>query len=200
MKNKLILKKSFILENRDIHLSFNHYFKRSEISSNYKIVYLKDYAEFKRGQTITRKQVTSGNIPVVAGGKEPSCFHNKSNRDKNMITISSSGANAGYVNFYNSEIFAADCFTIKANEDYLLQNFLFHIIKSRQKEVYEMHSGSGQPHVYIKHFDNFKIPLPTLDEQYQILKKIDFIFEKIELNKKKNKLLLENVNTLIGGI
>ena len=36
-------------------------------------------AEFKRGKTITKKDVIDGDIPVVAGGLEPAYYCNKSN-------------------------------------------------------------------------------------------------------------------------
>jgi restriction endonuclease S subunit len=58
-------------------------------------------AEVLRGTTITRKQVTAGEIPVIAGGKTPSCFHNVSNRIGQTITVSASGAYAGYIQYFN---------------------------------------------------------------------------------------------------
>ena len=59
---------------------------------------------FQRGQTITKKDIINGDVPVVAGGQTPAYYHNKANREKNIITISSSGY-AGYVNFWTVPIF-----------------------------------------------------------------------------------------------
>ena len=50
----------------------------------------------KRGKTITRSKTIEGVVPVVAGGLEPAYFHNQSNVDGPVITISASGANAGF--------------------------------------------------------------------------------------------------------
>lgn len=66
-------------------------------------------AEFKRGRTITKAQVKGGNVPVVAGGLEPAYYHNVANTKAPVITISASGANAGFVRLYGVDVFASDC-------------------------------------------------------------------------------------------
>lgn len=70
---------------------------------------LGDIATFKRGKTITKAQVQEGNIPVVAGGLEPAYYHNKANTVAPVITVSGSGANAGFTRLYNVDVFASDC-------------------------------------------------------------------------------------------
>jgi len=62
---------------------------------------LGEIAEIRKGQLITESTRINGNIPVIAGGKTPAYYHNKSNRLGKTITISGSGANAGYVSFYS---------------------------------------------------------------------------------------------------
>ncbi len=78
---------------------------------------LKDISIIKKGTSITQKKVTEGTIPVIAGGRELACYDNQSNRDKNIITVSASGAYAGYVNFFTYPIFASDCVTVKSNDE-----------------------------------------------------------------------------------
>lgn len=51
---------------------------------------LGDLVCFKRGKTITKKEIIEGNIPVVAGGIEPAYYCNKSNTGNRVITISAS--------------------------------------------------------------------------------------------------------------
>jgi type I restriction enzyme S subunit len=53
---------------------------------------LGEICEIKRGKSITKKLVSSGNIPVIAGGREPAYFHNEANRIGPIITVSGSGA------------------------------------------------------------------------------------------------------------
>lgn len=71
-----------------------------------------EVCNIEKGSTITKEQTSNGDIPVVAGGLEPSCYHNVANRPAGLITVSASGANAGYVNYWEVPIFASDCNTI----------------------------------------------------------------------------------------
>ena len=90
-----------------------------------------------------------GYIPVIAGGQEPAYFHNESNREGNVITISASGAYAGFVNYFENEIFASDCNTvISKDENQISTKLIFEFLKSIQKEIYGLQRGQAQPHVY----------------------------------------------------
>lgn len=62
-----------------------------------------DIALFKRGKTITKAQIHKGIVPVVAGGLEPAYYHNVANTVAPVITISGSGANAGFARLYNAQ-------------------------------------------------------------------------------------------------
>jgi type I restriction enzyme M protein len=166
------VKKEEIVKN-DFSLNYSSYKNDEIINSNYKLVLLKDYADLKRGTSITKEDITDGDIPVIAGGQKPAYFNNKSNRNSNCITVSSSGAYAGYVAFHTNPIFASDCFTIETNNTDLKQKFLFYLLKSKQELIYTFQTGGGQPHVYAKDFDKFKIPLPSLEKQNELVEELD---------------------------
>jgi type I restriction enzyme M protein len=169
-----LVEKESILKNKDIALNRDRYIEGLITQSEFETVLLNEIVEFKRGTSITKKDVTEGDIPVIAGGQQPAYFHNKINRESGAITVSSSGAYSGYVGFHNYPIFASDCFTISSkNLDILCNKYLFYVLKSKQNEIYEMQEGGGQPHIYPKHFDNWEIPLPPLEIQEQIVKEID---------------------------
>jgi len=170
-----LVERTTILNNKDIGLSADRYFVGDKLThSEYDVVNINDYCDFKRGTSITKKNVTEGEIPVIAGGQQAAYYHNVANRPANTITVSSSGAYAGFVNFHNRPIFASDCFTISPkNESELNAKYLFHILKSKQQEIYSYQEGGGQPHIYPKHFENFEIPLPPLEVQQQIVAEIE---------------------------
>ena len=103
----------------------------------------------RRGTTITRKETVNGDIPVIAGGLKPSCYHNVSNRNGDVIAVSGSGANAGFVSYWANPIFASDCNTIEPLENNILMLFVYYQLHFRQKEMYKLQpEGAGQPHVY----------------------------------------------------
>ena len=52
----------------------------------------------RKGSMLTSEEFIVGNVPVIAGGKTPAGYHNVANRPANTITISASGASAGFFN------------------------------------------------------------------------------------------------------
>ena len=168
------VEKSKIAENGDWNLSGERYLENDELLiGNYELHKLKDISTIKKGSTITKKTVVDGSIPVIAGGQKPAYYHNESNREGRVITVSSSGAYAGFINFFNHPIFASDCTTIQTNEEEVSTIFLYRLLKSMQDNFYKLQQGGAQPHVYGKDFGEIKIPLPPLSIQEEIVKEIE---------------------------
>ncbi len=161
------------IHQKNFSLSGNAYKSTFSFSSDYPKVLLTEFVSLQRGTTITKKDITEGNIPVIAGGQKPAYFHNQPNRDPQTITISSSGAYAGFVSFHDYPIFASDCFTVVSKDSNLNQRFLFHLLKSKQQIIYQMQTGGGQPHVYARDFEDFEIPLPPVEVQQQIVDELE---------------------------
>lgn len=178
--NSIAVEKSKITENGDYNLSIDRYkIDSKRHTGKYDFVELSEVAIIRKGSSITKKATEEGNIPVIAGGQQPAYFHNEYNREGNVITVSASGAYAGYINFFDKPIFASDCSTIEINDLKLADiKFLFYILKSRQDDFYKFQIGGGQPHVYPSHFSNYRIPLPPLSVQQEIVSKIEQ-YEKI---------------------
>lgn len=156
--------------------------------------FLEEFAEIKKGTSITKQKTVVGQFPVVAGGKKPSYFHNEFNRDPGVITISASGANAGFVNYFDVPIFASDCITVRSkNENLFLTKLLFHFLKFLQSEIYGLQEGQAQPHVYGGDIARIKMPRITIFEQRKILEKIEKIEAKRgELEKEIIKISLRS--------
>ena len=121
---------------------------------------LGDIAVFKRGKTITKAQVHNGNIPVVAGGLEPAYYHNKANTSAPVITVSGSGANAGFTRLYNVDVFASDCsFVDRETTDYLF--FVYVFLKANKAALDILQKGAAQPHVYAKDINALRLNIPS---------------------------------------
>ena len=108
---------------------------------------LGDVAEISKGQLITESTSIPGDVPVIAGGKKPAYFHNRANRTGKTITISGSGASAGYVVFYELPIFASDCSTIGEGENYSVE-FIYFVLLLNQEVIYKAQTGGAQPHIH----------------------------------------------------
>lgn len=165
--------------------------KIEDIWNTKNTVSLNEVANILKGTSITQGKVVEGNIPVVAGGQTPAYFHNKANRSGNVVTISASGAYAGFVNYFSSPIFASDCNTIQAKDESVISTkLIFEFLKSIQEEIYSLQRGQAQPHVYGKDLENIKIPLPPKDIQEKIVSEIikienkaDKLFSQIKASK-----------------
>ena len=139
--------------------------------------------EFRRGKTITKDQVITGIIPVVAGGLSPAYYHNKANTTAPVITVSASGANAGYVKLYLEDVFASDCSFADTNTTQYLY-FVYCFLKNNNSRIQSMQKGSAQPHVYAKDINAMELLIPPCD----ILKKFcDIVKPYFELIRKNEK-------------
>ncbi len=145
----------------------------------------------EKGTNITQKDAICGEIPVVAGGTSPAYFHNKANRDGNVITISASGANAGFVNYFDMPIWASDCSTIISKDLKQINiKYVYELLKSKQTDIYYLQKGKAQPHVYPEDIYGIKIPIVPSDIQEKIVEEIMPLteFEKNSLIEIKTKL------------
>ena len=167
--------KNAIAKTGDYNLTGERYKEVIEqVNQKWELVELGDVCDIQKGTSITKAKITEGKIPVIAGGQQPAYFHNKSNREGKTITVSASGAYAGFVNYFDYPIFASDCTTIKTkDESKLLTDYVFRLLKSKQAEIYKLQNGAGQPHVYGKDLAKIKIPLPPIEIQKEIVEQIE---------------------------
>ncbi|MBQ7504328.1 MAG: restriction endonuclease subunit S [Ruminococcus sp.] len=112
------------------------------VPEGWKETALKEIAEFKRGKTITKEQTVKGTVPVVAGGLEPVYYHNVANTTAPVITVSASGANAGFTRIYHVNVFASDCsFVDQQSTDY--PYFVFCFMKENKARIDILQKGSA---------------------------------------------------------
>lgn len=145
-------------------------------------------AKFKRGRTITKAQVKGGNVPVVAGGLEPAYYHNVANTKAPVITISASGANAGFVRLYGVDVFASDCsFVDGLGTESLF--FVYEFLKESKVSIDQLQKGSAQPHVYAKDINAMKITIPEKEYLERFDRYAKVYFNKIKTLQGQNERL-----------
>lgn len=155
-----------------------------------------DYIIPKRGKNLLTRDAIEGSVPVIAGGIEPSTYHNQFNTHSPVITISASGANAGYTNLWSIPVWASDCSYI---DDSITKNvyFWYIVLKTRQKEIFDAQTGSAQPHVYPQHIADMPITELNIDEVRNYNMLVEPLFKKIGENKKENYKLSQLRDTLL---
>lgn len=147
-----------------------------------------DIAVFKRGKTITKTQIIEGNVPVVAGGIEPAYYHNKANTIAPVITVSASGANAGFTKLYYNNVFASDCSFADAKTTSCLY-YIYAFLKDNKLNIDALQKGSAQPHVYAKDINAMELIIPCKQLILDYCYCVSGIFSKI-------KILLDQIKKL----
>lgn len=159
-----------------------------------------EYGEFSRlgnfirGKNITAAEMIEGDIPVVSAGLEPSGYHNAYNVSGRSLTISASGANAGYLKYHLSDIWAADCSYFQDDKKLW---FVYNTLKFLQPVISNLQVGAAQPHVYPKNINKLCTIIPDDDTIQAYCDKVEPIYEQIRLLKEKNENLIKQRDMLL---
>lgn len=165
------------------------------IPEGWKVGTLGELCNFKRGKNLLTKNAIDEGVPVVAGGLEPSCYHNIANTGAPVITVSGSGANAGFMRMYHVPVWASDCSFI----DISCENFYFVycFLKVNSKLLKHAQTGAVQPHVKPSDIHDFELVIPDKESIYDFQDKVKPFFDKIALIQKENSRLSLLRDTLL---
>ena len=152
--------------------------------------------EFKRGKTITKAQIKPGIVPVVAGGLEPAYYNNVANTKAPVVTVSGSGANAGFTRMYHNDIFASDCsYADKSTCEFV--PFVYCFLVNHKCELESLRKGSAQPHVYAKDINALRLCVPNIELLNGFCELSGRLFLKIGLLENQNKDLIQARDRLL---
>ena len=169
------------------------YFSSNYRSVKYDSFRLGSITNICKGTALTSKDIIPGNIPVIAGGKSSPYSHNEANFDGNVITVSASGAYAGYVWYHQNSIFATDCSVISSKDESLvLTSYIAEVLKSIQSIIYRLQVGAAQPHVYPSDLMNIYIPSIPISQQKTIVNKALSIRDVAKKIIEEGNSILEN--------
>ncbi len=157
---------------------------------------LAEIVTFKRGKTITKMDIIEGNVPVVAGGLEPAYFHNTSNTKAPVITVSGSGANAGFTRLYYEDVFASDC-SFADTEATADIYYVYCYLKHNKDKLDSLQKGSAQPHVYAKDINAMEMVVPNSDLIASFCKRTKVLFDSVGVLQKQSVLASEARDRLL---
>ena len=165
------------------------------IPEGWKVGRLGELCDFKRGKNLLTKNAIDEGVPVVAGGLEPSCYHNVANTGAPVITVSGSGANAGFMRMYHVPVWASDCSFI----DISCENFYFVycFLKVNSKLLKHAQTGAVQPHVKPSDIHDFELVIPDKESIYEFQDKLKPFFDKIAAIQKESSRLSRLRDTLL---
>lgn len=152
--------------------------------------------EFKRGKNITADEMIEGEVPVISAGISPSGYHIEANVKGTSLTISSSGANAGYLSIHYEDIWAADCMFI-TEENTKNIYYLYELLNNIRPVILNQQRGAAQPHVYSKDINNLRLWIPNeeLRENANVL--FESFHKEIYQLQQANKNLVQQRDLLL---
>lgn len=135
----------------------------------------------EKGKALTKESKSDGSIPVVAGGQSYAYHTESATHEISTVTISASGAYAGFVWFHDYPIWASDCNVLYSTKG--RTKYLYFALKAIQHRIYALQAGGAQPHVYSKDMKNLVIPWPDKEKQKQIADTLSTAQQEIDLLK-----------------
>jgi type I restriction enzyme S subunit len=159
------------------------------IPKGWKVNLLGELITPKKGKTITKATCVDGEVPVVAGGLQPAYFHNKANVSQPAITVSASGANAGFVRLYLKDIWASDCSYINYEITQTVHFWYLYLLRN-QEVIYGMQQGAAQPHIYPSDLMRLRLSYPSsIDSVLKFEETVAPLFLEIGVLERQNELL-----------
>ncbi len=167
------------------------------INDVWKTIKLGEFAKIKKGKALTSAEIVDGKIPVIAGGKSSPYCHNQFTHE-NVITVSASGAYAGYVSYHQTKIWASDCSVVEEIKGKSIISYLYYILCFNQEKIYKLQTGGAQPHVYPDDIHNLSFIIPnSLKEQTAIANVLQAADTEIKLLKTRTDKLREKKKGLM---
>ena len=168
--------------------------KKHFIPTSFKYDKFRNIGSFVRGKNITAKQMIKGDIPVISAGLQPSGYHNEANICGTSLTISASGANAGYLQYHMNDIWAADC---SYYQDDTKIWFVYNTLKYLQPVISNLQCGAAQPHVYPKNINKLFVLVPTEELIYKYNDFVKTYYEEIKILNQHNQILTKQRDLLL---
>lgn len=114
--------------------------------------------------------------PVMNSGRGFYGFFNDYNNNGNAITIAARGEYAGYINYIDCKFWAGGlCYPYRSiDENQVLTKYIFYILKNEEQKIMDTLVARGSiPALNKKDIDDYKIPVPPVEVQSEIVRILD---------------------------
>lgn len=139
---------------------------------------LLDVVVVHKGVQLGDEDFVEGPFPVVTASRRELRSHSDSNFGPGVVTITSHGAYAGHVNFWDSEIWLANnVLLVEPDPSLLGPRFLYFLLSAHQAEVAALARGGGVPYFNARDLSRISVPIPPLPVQEEIVRILDTFTE-----------------------
>ncbi len=153
-----------------------------------KLVKLEELINLNTGKLDSNHAIDKGKYPFFTCAPEPLNIDSYSFDEKAILLAGNNANGIFHINYYEGKFDAYQrtyVITIK-NEDILNIKYLFHALKLCLLEFRHISQGTSTKFLTKKILNNFRVNVPDIIVQNQIVEILDSIDKKIELNNKIN--------------
>jgi len=161
-------------------------------------VKLGEVCEIYQPKTITSKEIKQTGKYKVFGANGVIGFYDKHNHEDAEVLITCRGATCGTINMSEPKSWITGNAMIVKPKDNLDKNFLFYFLKSTNLK--SVISGSAQPQITRASLSPFKIPLPPIEIQKQLVAEMEEQEKIIEANKKLAGIMEQKISEVLAEI
>lgn len=145
---------------------------KSVRSRGFQLKHLSEISLYTNGKTLSSAQkLEGGEYDVMGGGMSYNGKTNKFNREGETISISKSGASAGFVHYHVKKYWAGDCLTIVPKDESCSIKYLYYYIKLNG--LTKSTVGSTIPHCKWNDIKNIPVAIPPIDFQQSVISRLD---------------------------
>ena len=138
---------------------------------------LGEVCEVNQGISLTKTEMIDGIYDVIGGGKIIG-KHNQKNRDGNDFTLTRVGDI--HINYIDKPYYLTDNgFSLKSKQEDIMTKYIYYLLSHNKDYLTNLYQGTAQKVISKTNLKSIKIPIPSLDKQQEIVKYLDFIYEKV---------------------
>jgi type I restriction enzyme S subunit len=156
----------------------------------------------KKGEQINSSELSKfGSYAVMNGGITPSGYHSNFNTEADTISISEGGNSCGYVQYNNSKFWSGGhCYALTKPNSTILNKYLYYFLKFNEQHITSLRVGSGLPNIQKKDLEKFEIRYPNYEDQLEIVRVLDLLTDKLEVEKSFLVLLTKQKQYLLKNL
>ncbi len=170
--NLSLAAKDKIGETGEWNLSGERYQQGSAKVSHFEIVSLGDIANLYQPKTITSKEILEDGPYKVYGANGVIGYFTEYNHEDSEVLMTCRGATCGTINLSTPKSWiTGNAMVVKPLDEKLNKHYLYYILKNI--DLSGVISGAAQPQITRQSLAPFKIPLPPLEAQKEIVAEIE---------------------------
>jgi restriction endonuclease S subunit len=196
IKNLLVEVPIEKLAENSYSLNYAEYMKDDAEETQYEegvvVKTLGEVCDVNQGNSLTKKEIVTGIYDVIGGGKVIG-KHNEKNRDGDELTLTRVGdININYIDkpYYLTD----NGFSVKSKKNDTITKYIFYLLLHNKHYLIDLYQGTAQKVISKTNLKSIKVPIPPIDRQHEIVKYLDFIYEKANKTSQEKIVELKTLN------